>query len=124
MTHVLYSALKQLGEVEQMLVLAPISAHEAWITEPALMYSPGAAPSLHVGAGRAGAAEVIVTNYERLENRGRLDALVQFCWRRHTLVVRRSPPRQGGTQRHPRRRRPGAVRGSTPPQRADRHPAT
>ncbi len=87
MTHVPYSALKQLGEVEQMLVLAPISAHEAWITEPALMYSPGAAPSLHVGAGRAGAAEVIVTNYERLENRGRLDALVQFCWRRHTLVV-------------------------------------
>jgi superfamily II DNA or RNA helicase len=87
MTYTLYSALKQLGEVEQMLVLAPISAHEAWETETVLMYAPGAAPSLHVGPGRAGAAEVVVTNYERLENRGRLDALMAFCRLRRTLVV-------------------------------------
>ncbi|MGH7732218.1 MAG: SNF2-related protein, partial [Gemmatimonadales bacterium] len=87
MTYTVYSALKQLGEAEQMLVLAPISAHEAWEAEPALMYAPGAAPTLHMGPGRAGAAEVIVTNYERLENRGRLDALVQFCRRRRTVVV-------------------------------------
>ena len=87
MTYILYSALKQLGEVEQMLVLAPISAHEAWQTEPGLMYTPGAAPSVHVGPGRAGTAEVIVTNYERLESRGRLDALLSFCRRRRTLVV-------------------------------------
>ena len=45
MTYALYSAMKQLGEVEQMLVLAPISAHEAWKTEPRLMYAPGAMPS-------------------------------------------------------------------------------
>ena len=87
MTYTLYSAMKKLGEVEQMLVLAPISAHEAWKTEPGLMYAPGAAPSLHVGPGRTGAAEVIVTNYERLESRGRLDALLSFCRRRRTLVV-------------------------------------
>ena len=67
MTYILYSALKQLGEVEQMLVLAPISAHEAWKTEPALMYRTWRGTRLHVGPGRAGAAEVIVTNYERLE---------------------------------------------------------
>jgi len=87
MTYTVYSALKHLGDVEQMLVLAPISAHEAWETEPILMYAPGVAPRLHIGPGRAGTAEVIVTNYERLENRGRLDALVQFCRRRRTLVV-------------------------------------
>ena len=87
MTYTVYSALKHLGDVEQMLVLAPISAHEAWKTEPILMYAPGAAPRLHVGRGRPGAAEVIVTNYERLENRGRLDALVAYCRRRRTLVV-------------------------------------
>jgi superfamily II DNA or RNA helicase len=87
MTYSVYSALKQVGEVEQMLVLAPISAHEAWESEPSLMYAPGAAPSLHVGHGQAGAAEVIVTNYERLHSRGRLDALVSFCRRRRTLVV-------------------------------------
>jgi hypothetical protein len=87
MTYVLYSALRQLGEIEQMLVLAPISAHEAWATEPALMYAAGAGPNVHVGAGQAGAAQVLVTNYERLDNRGRTDALIQFCRRRRTLVV-------------------------------------
>jgi superfamily II DNA or RNA helicase len=87
MTFILYSALKKLGEVQQMLVLAPVSAHEAWRTEPGLIYAPGAAPGLHVGSGQAGVAEVIVTNYERLESRGRLDALVSFCRRRPTLVV-------------------------------------
>ena len=87
MTYTVYSAMKQLGEVEQMLVLAPVSAHEAWETEPGLMYAPGAAPRIHVGSGGPGAAEVIVTNYERLESRGRLDALVSFCRRRRTLVV-------------------------------------
>jgi superfamily II DNA or RNA helicase len=87
MTYILYSALKKLGEVQQMLVIAPISAHEAWKTEPSLIFAPGAAPSLHVGPGQGGAAEVIVTNYERLESRDRLDALVSFCRRRPTLVV-------------------------------------
>ncbi|SON60150.1 hypothetical protein MSIMFI_01644 [Mycobacterium simulans] len=87
MTYTVYSALKHLGDVKQMLVLAPLSAHEAWETEPSLMYAPGAAPHVHVGPGRPGAAEVIVTNYERLENRGRLDALVSYCRRRRTLVV-------------------------------------
>jgi superfamily II DNA or RNA helicase len=87
MTYTVYSTLKHLGDVEQMLVLAPISAHETWETEPVLMYAPGAAPRLHVGRGRPGAAEVIVTNYERLENRGRLDALVSYCRRRRTFVV-------------------------------------
>ena len=44
------------------------------------MYTPGAAPSVHVGPGRAGTAEVIVTNYERLELRGAVfDALLWFC---------------------------------------------
>ena len=87
MTYLIYSAMKRMGEVEQMLVLAPISAHEAWRTEPRLMYAPGAAPRLHLGPGSAGAAEAILTNYERLENRGRLDALLSFCRRRRTLIV-------------------------------------
>lgn len=87
MTYALFSALKELGEIEQMLVIAPISAHEAWREEPGRMYTPGAAPSLYVGPGSAGAAEVLVTNYERLESRGRLDALLSFCRRRRTLVV-------------------------------------
>jgi hypothetical protein len=87
MTFLVYSALKTLGEVEQMLVLAPISAHEAWSTEPGLMFAPGVVPAVHVGSDRPGAAEVVVTNYERLEDRGRLDALVSFCRRRRTMVV-------------------------------------
>lgn len=87
MTYALYSALKHLGEVDQMLVLAPLSAHEAWSTEPALMYAPGAAPSLHVGKGRPGAAEAVVLNYEQLQSRGRLDELLASCRRQRTLVV-------------------------------------
>lgn len=87
MAYGLYSALKHLGEVDQMLVLAPISAHEAWKTEPALMYAPDAAPRLHVGPGNVGAAEVVVLNYERLQQRGRLDALLAMCRRQRTLVV-------------------------------------
>ena len=86
-TYALYSALKDLDEVEQLLVLAPISAHEAWSTEPTLMYAAGAAPSLHVGKGRPGAAEAVVLNYEQLQQRGRLDALLAMCRRRRTLVV-------------------------------------
>jgi len=86
-TYALYSGLKHLGEVEQMLVLAPLSAHEAWKTEPGLMYAPGAAPRLHFGAGNAGAAEAVVVNYEQLQQRGRLDSLLAMCRRRRTLVV-------------------------------------
>jgi hypothetical protein len=87
MTYLLYSTLKTVGEVEQTVVLAPISAHEAWATEPGRMYAPGAAPSVIVGRGPGGGAEVVVTNYEQLENRDRLDALVAACRRRRTLVV-------------------------------------
>jgi hypothetical protein len=87
MTYALYSAFKHLGDVDKMLVLAPISAHEAWSTEPGLMYVPGGAPSLHVGKGRSGAAEVVVLNYEQLQARGRLEALLASCRRERTLVV-------------------------------------
>ena len=87
MAYALYSGLKHLGEVDQMLVLAPLSAHEAWRTEPELMYAPGAAPRLHIGAGNVGAAEAVVINYEQLQQRGRLDSLLAMCRRRRTLVV-------------------------------------
>jgi SNF2-related domain len=86
-TYALYSAFKHLDDVEQMLVMAPISAHEAWRTEPGLMYAPGATPSLHVGPGRPDGAEVMVLNYEQLQQRGRLDALLAMCRRQRTLVV-------------------------------------
>jgi hypothetical protein len=88
MTYMVYSALKRLGDVEQMLVLAPISAHESWETEPGLMYAEGEAPAISVNrGGRLGATEIIVTNYEQLQDRGRLDGLIQFCHRRRTFVV-------------------------------------
>jgi hypothetical protein len=86
-TYATYSAFKHLDEVDQMVVMAPISAHEAWSTEPGRMYAAGAAPSLHVGRGQPGAAEVVVLNYEQLQNRGRLEALLSMCRRRRTLVV-------------------------------------
>jgi superfamily II DNA or RNA helicase len=86
-TYALYSGLKHLGEVDQMLVLAPLSAHEAWRTEPELMYAPGAAPRLHIGSGNPGAADAVVLNYEQLQQRGRLDALLAMCRRQRTLVV-------------------------------------
>lgn len=104
MTYLVFSALKHLGEVEQMLVLAPISAHEAWSTEPGLMYAPGAAPAVYTGNGSPGAAEVVVANYERLENRARLDELIAFCRRQRTLVV--------FDEAHRVKAGPGGVRGA------------
>ena len=104
MTYLVFSALKRLGDVEQLLVLAPISAHEAWLTEPGLMYAPGAAPIVYAGNGSPGAAEVVVTNYERLENRARLDELVAFSRRRRTFVV--------FDEAHRVKAGPGGVRGA------------
>lgn len=86
MAYATYRGMRLQGEVDQMLVLAPLSAHEAWVEEAAAMFALADRPQVAVGAPR-GDADVVVVNYERLESPGRLDRIVGFCQARRTLVV-------------------------------------
>ena len=61
-----YEAERAAGRVERLLVVAPLSAFEAWMEESALCLQP--APLLHryTGGGIPSAAEIVLVNYQRL----------------------------------------------------------
>ena len=66
--YALYEALHQQGHVEQLLVVSPISAFEAWETEAAVCLEP--APVVRrLDRRPAARAEVVLVNYQRLAGR-------------------------------------------------------
>jgi SNF2 family DNA or RNA helicase len=83
-TYALYEAERAAGRVEQMLVVAPLSAFDAWEGEAEASLDP--APTVHRYIDRAPAsAEVLLTGYQRLWSR--YDELAAWAARHDTHVV-------------------------------------
>lgn len=61
------SAWFSAGTVTRALVVAPISAHEAWETEPGRCFSEGREPSVAINPPRP-ASQVVVVHYEVLQD--------------------------------------------------------
>lgn len=62
------------GTVSRAVVIAPISAHEAWETEPGRCFAPRHEPSVAILPPRP-ASQVVVYNYEALQDRELLATL-------------------------------------------------
>lgn len=84
--YAVYDAERTAGRVEQMLVVAPLSAFDAWTTEVEECFPDDDRPIVAPFIEDAPAdAEVLIVNYHRLD--GRYDALATWVQRRPTLVL-------------------------------------
>ncbi len=81
-----WAALRQLGDVDRMLVVAPLSAHEAWATEPSEVFGVPV-PTVAIRPLRPGPEDIFVVNYERLESQAQLDASSRGVSVNRALVV-------------------------------------
>ncbi len=84
--YAVYDAERAIGRVEQLLVVAPLSAFDAWTTEVNECFPDGNRPTLgpFVDVAPPG-AEVLLVNYHRLG--GRYEALSAWVRRRPTMVL-------------------------------------
>jgi len=84
--YAVYDAERTARRVEQMLVVAPLSAFDSWTTEVSLSFPDGQRPVVAPFIESApDDAEVLVVNYHRLG--ARYDALVRWVRQRPTLVL-------------------------------------
>jgi len=86
MACVTWAALRELDLVGRMLVVAPLSAHEAWETEPKEIFGVPV-PTVAIRPKRAGPEDVCVVNYERLESQANLESFISWCRVNRALVV-------------------------------------
>lgn len=84
--YAVYDAERAAGRVEQLLVVAPLSAFDAWISEVEECFPPDSRPAVAPFAEEAPhGAEVLLVNYHRLD--GRYETLARWVRRRPTLVL-------------------------------------
>lgn len=81
-----YEAERAAGRVEQMLVVAPLSAFDAWETSVTECFDADDLPTIApVGVDVPDSAEILVVNYHRLDSR--FDDLAEWVRSKPTLVV-------------------------------------
>jgi SNF2 family DNA or RNA helicase len=103
MTLAVYAALKARGDVDRALVIAPLSAHEAWQVETTECFRPGAAPRVAIRPRAwARTTEVVVVNYEHAASAGAGPAFDRWAAGHRVLVVYDEAHRakRGETGRH------------------------
>lgn len=84
--YAVYEAERHLGRVEQMLVVAPLSAFDAWQTEVVECFRPESRPVVATFADTMPAGvEVLLVNYHRLASN--LETLQKWVRSRKTLVL-------------------------------------
>ena len=84
--YAVYDAERAAGRVQQMLVVAPLSAFDAWQSEVDACFPPGQQPVVSFFADYVPAGtEVLVVNYHRLGTR--YETLARWVARRPTLVL-------------------------------------
>lgn len=84
--YALYESERAAGRVEQMLVVAPLSAFDAWQNEVNDCFPEGQRPVVAPLVERPPRdAEVLVVNYHRLDSR--YDTVAEWVSRRPTLVL-------------------------------------
>jgi hypothetical protein len=86
MALVTWAVLRQLAGIRRSIVVAPLSAHEAWANEPVDVFDNAARPDVRVRPAHLG-GDIAVVNYEWLEAPGRLDDLRRWATTAPTLVV-------------------------------------
>lgn len=79
-----FQALRQRGEVEQLLVVGPKSAYESWLYENKVCLSRPLRMSVY-GKGPDPSADAVIINYERLD--GAVDDLSSWLSVRPTLLL-------------------------------------
>lgn len=86
MAYVCWAGLVARGTVSRAIVVAPISAHEAWATEVDDIFAPESRPRIIVRP-QVPHGDVVVVNYEQLESPSRLEALQNWASFARTLVI-------------------------------------
>ncbi len=84
--YAVWGALRTAGLVARTVVVAPLSAHEAWQLEAVDCFAPGAGPRVHVLPPRP-VGELIVLNYELLQDRERCDAVLDWLRTAPSMVI-------------------------------------
>lgn len=84
--YAVYESERAAGRVEQMLVVAPLSAFDAWQTEVNVCFPEGERPVVApLEAQPPRDAEVLIVNYHRLDSR--YDTIAEWVSRKPTLVL-------------------------------------
>jgi hypothetical protein len=86
MAYVCWAIMRFRSDVDRAVVVAPLSAHEAWENEPADVFDPLHAPAVETLL-RVPHGDVMVVNYERLESADTLERLRAWCSAGRALVV-------------------------------------
>ena len=84
--YAVWGAFRSMGLIQRTVVVAPLSAHEAWEVEAEDCFMPSSRPQLHVLPPRP-TGELIVLNYEILQDAQRLEGLVAWLRGAPSLVV-------------------------------------
>lgn len=83
-----WAAERSRGHIDALLVVAPLSAFEAWTGEPAECFEPAARPLVHVMPGQVPRnAEVVVMSYSRLTQPHAIVELDSWLATRRTMLV-------------------------------------
>ena len=84
-TYAVYEILRARGVVEQMLVVSPNSAFEAWQGEAVECLTPAPSVGVYLGGKSIPDVEVLLVGYQRLAND--LHRLARWCRCKSTMVV-------------------------------------
>lgn len=86
-TLVVWEALRASGLVERLLVVCPRSAFEAWKKEPQAVFKEGRRVEIFDGAFVEIDTQVLVVNYEQLENPTKLNLLSSWVANQSAMIV-------------------------------------
>ena len=86
MAYVCWAGLAARGQIRRAIVVAPLSAHEAWTTEIDDIFTPTSRPRV-VTRPDIPHGDIVVVNYEQLESPDRLQALQDWAATAPTLVI-------------------------------------
>jgi superfamily II DNA or RNA helicase len=88
MTLAVYAALRARGDVDRLLVVAPLSAHEAWTVETAECFDDEQRPSIEIRPTTwSRRSEITVVNYERASHAGTGAAYDRWAAGHRVMVV-------------------------------------
>ncbi|MEU4555764.1 DEAD/DEAH box helicase [Micromonospora violae] len=84
--YAVYEAEHRAERIDQLLVVAPLSAFDAWQTEVEACFKPGTAPQVQVfGTPGSQEAEILLVNYHRLA--ANLSGLTKWVRKGRTMVL-------------------------------------
>lgn len=86
-TLVVWEALRISKAVDKLLVVSPRSAFEAWKTEPQVVFNQGRRVEVFDGSFIETDTQILVVNYEQLENQTKLNLVSSWVANKSAMVV-------------------------------------